>query len=444
MFRSLTRYLLPPESAGPAERHRLTLLNIMLAALLVLGPLASLALLLFGHASIAEKPAILAGLVVGALMLPLLWMVQSGYSEQASWLLLLLLFAGITFGMASSNGVRSNLVVGYALVVTLSSLIMPKPRWTAVFVLLSSGALLDLYALEATGALGFPTETLDVTDAILPVAGLVLLGVLVGRAEHALRVAVARARESEANLARSNQELETLNAELEARVLRRTRALELSNEVGRRLSTLLDRDRLVAEVVRQLQEAFDYYHVHIYLLDEKGERLVMAGGTGEVGWQLLQRGHRLQLGQGLVGRAAITRLPVLVPDVRTEPAWLPNALLPETKAEIAVPVMLGEELLGVLDVQHDIRNGLGAEDVEILASVANQTAVGLRNGRLYAAAQRQVQSELLLNTITQRIQSTTTVDQALQVAVRELGRALPGQKAEVRLEPALDQARREP
>jgi GAF domain-containing protein len=234
-----------------------------------------------------------------------------------------------------------------------------------------------------------------------------------------------------------------LNLELEARVLRRTRALELSNAVSRRLSTILDRDRLVAEVVDQLQKAFDYYHVHVYLLDETGKRLVMAGGSGEAGQQLLRRGHELPLGQGLVGRAAVTRLPVLAPDVRSEPAWLPNALLPDTRAEVAVPVMLGEELLGVLDVQHNVQDGLGPEDVETLTSVANQTAVGLQNARLYAAAQRQVESELLLNAITQRIQSTTTVEEALQVAVRELGRALPGSRAEVRLEPTLDNGRRE-
>lgn len=444
MFRSVKRYLLPPDSAGQVERHRLSLLNIMLAVLLVLGPLGSLALALFGRSSVGEEPGILAGLIAGVLMLPLLWMVHAGRGELASWLLLLLLFAGITYGVTSLNGVRSNLIVGYALVVALSGLILPEPRSTAIFVLLSAGALLTLYGLEVRGALQFPNDTLDIWDALPPAMVLLLLGVLVGQAEQALRAAVARARQSEQNLARSNRQLETLNLELEARVLRRTRALELSNAVSRRLSTILDRQQLVAEVVDQLQKAFDYYHVHVYLLDEKGERLVMAGGTGEVGQQLLRQGHHLPLGQGLVGRAAITRLPVLAPDVRAEPAWLPNPLLPETEAEMAVPVMLGEELLGVLDVQHDVQGGLGPEDVETLASVANQTAVGLQNARLYAAAQRQVESELLLNAITQRIQSTTTVEQALQVAVRELGRALPSSKAEVRLDPTLDHGRREP
>lgn len=443
MFRSVKRYFLPPDSAGQVERHRLSLLNIMLAALLVLGPLGTLALALLSPYSIAEEPGILAGLIAGLLTLPLLWLVHTGRGEAAGWLLLLLLFTVLTYGVVSLNGVRSSLVVGYGLVVVLSSLILPEPRSAAIFVLLSAAALFALYGLELSGVLQFPNDTLDSWDPIPPAIVLLLLGVLVGQAEQALRAAVARARESEANLARSNRQLEALNLELEARVLRRTRALELSNAVSRRLSTILDRDRLVAEVVDQLQKAFDYYHVHVYLLDETGKRLVMAGGSGDAGQQLLRRGHELPLGQGLVGRAAVTRLPVLAPDVRSEPAWLPNALLPDTRAEVAVPVMLGEELLGVLDVQHNVQDGLGPEDVETLTSVANQTAVGLQNARLYAAAQRQVESELLLNAITQRIQSTTTVEEALQVAVRELGRALPGSRAEVRLEPTLDNGRRE-
>jgi GAF domain-containing protein len=187
--------------------------------------------------------------------------------------------------------------------------------------------------------------------------------------------------------------------------------------------------------VSQLQQAFNYYHVHVYLISESGKEMVLAGGTGEAGAVMLERAHKLAMGRGLVGRAASTRLAVLAPDVQLQPAWLPNPLLPQTKSEVAVPIILGDELLGVLDVQHDMVGGLGPEDVELLTSIANQVAVGLQNARLYAAAQEEVERALLLNTITQRIQNTTSVEQALQVAVRELGRVLPGQLAAVRLDP---------
>jgi putative methionine-R-sulfoxide reductase with GAF domain/HAMP domain-containing protein len=227
-------------------------------------------------------------------------------------------------------------------------------------------------------------------------------------------------------------QLRGLVGTLEQRVAERTRALATNVEIGRRLSTLLDVDVLAKTVVEHLQAAFQFYHVQVYLYDADRETFVLAGGTGEKGQAMLAKGHQLSRSQGLVGRAAETGLPVLAADVTQDPGWLPNPLLPETKSELAVPIAIGETVLGVLDVQQDRVNGLAESEVDLLQSIASQVAVALQNARSYAATQQRANREALLGAIGQRIQRTTSTEEALRVAVRELGRAL-GAETTVRL-----------
>ncbi|MDX1687508.1 MAG: GAF domain-containing protein [Candidatus Promineifilaceae bacterium] len=220
---------------------------------------------------------------------------------------------------------------------------------------------------------------------------------------------------------------------LEERVAERTKALRTSVEVSRRLSTILDRQELVAEVVKQVQDAFGYYHVHIYLLDEERQKLVMAGGTGAAAREMLARNHQLKLGQGLVGRAAVNREVVLEPDVAQAPGWLSNPLLPETKAEVAVPIIAGDEVLGVIDVQHDVVDGLGQSDAELVELIASQVAVALENARLVEATRERAERATMVSAIGQKIQRALTVEEVLRVAAQELGQAFAVESASVQL-----------
>jgi GAF domain-containing protein/HAMP domain-containing protein len=225
---------------------------------------------------------------------------------------------------------------------------------------------------------------------------------------------------------------------LEQRVADRTQALATNIEVGRRLSTILDEQELVSEVVNQVQKSFGYYHAHIYLYDKAGEYLVMVGGTGEAGKTMLERGHKIENGKGLVGRAALLNSTVIAPNVKENSYWLANPLLPETKSEVAVPIAIGEQVLGVLDVQDREFNSLQQEDADLLLSVSNQVAIGLRNARSYSEIQSQAERRALINEINRKIQGTFDPEKAMQIAVRELGRAVGGRHTKVWLKASND------
>jgi putative methionine-R-sulfoxide reductase with GAF domain len=228
------------------------------------------------------------------------------------------------------------------------------------------------------------------------------------------------------------------------RLDRRTKALATSAEVSRRLAAILDPRELASEVVNEVRNAFDYYYAQIYLLDEAGENLVIASGTGEAGAAMVARGHSVPKGRGLVGRAADTNTSVLIPDVSHEEGWLPNELLPETKAEASIPISVGNQVLGVLDVQHNLVNGLTSEDVTLLESLAGQVAISLRNARSYEQSRSQAEMESLVNVIGQKIQRTTSVEDTLQTAIRELGSAIGASRVRVSLKPASSVAATEP
>lgn len=232
---------------------------------------------------------------------------------------------------------------------------------------------------------------------------------------------------------REERDLRELTTTLSQHIAGRTRALATSAEVSRRLAAILDPKQLVLAVVEEIQRAFGYYHAHIYIWDPKREFLLMSGGTGEAGQIMLTQGHKIPRGKGLVGRAAETNGVVLVSDVTENADWLANPLLPDTKCEIAVPIATGGQVLGVLDVQHNIVDGLEREDAQLLQTIANQVAVALQNARSYAFLQERAERELSLNTINQKILRAVSVDEVLQIAIRELTHILGAHKASVQL-----------
>lgn len=192
-------------------------------------------------------------------------------------------------------------------------------------------------------------------------------------------------------------------ATLEERVAARTQRLEIVARLSERLSAILDLETLLAELVNQIKDSFGYYHAHIYLLDDARETLIMAEGTGEAGRQMKARGHKIarNAATSLVARAARSGQVVWVDNVREASDWLPNPLLPDTYCEMAIPIVLAGQVVGVLDVQQDRIGGLDEADANMLRSLANQVAVAMNNARLFQEMQASLREiETLNQTLT--------------------------------------------
>jgi len=208
------------------------------------------------------------------------------------------------------------------------------------------------------------------------------------------------------------------------------RAQQLSSvaEISTASSKELDIQKMLESVVQLTQRQFGLYHAHVFTFDENTSTLQIAA----CGWRADDENEGthetvsipLDREQSLVARAARSKQAVIVNDVKSEPDWLANPLLPDTESEMAVPLVVGDQVLGVLDVQSNIVNAFTEEDANIQTTLASQVATALQNARSFARAQQQASRESTLNIISQKIQSATTVEAVLQIAARELGHAL--------------------
>ncbi len=153
-------------------------------------------------------------------------------------------------------------------------------------------------------------------------------------------------------------------------------------------------EKLLTTAVELIRERFGFYHASVFLIDESGEYAVVRASTGEAGREMLRRGHRLRVGSAsTVGQAAARREPVIINDTTKSEIHHPNPLLPETRAEAALPLIAGERLIGVLDVQSTKRGAFTSESTRMLTLLATQLAIALENAQTYEL-ERQALEEL--------------------------------------------------
>ncbi|MCS7177770.1 MAG: GAF domain-containing protein [Anaerolineae bacterium] len=183
--------------------------------------------------------------------------------------------------------------------------------------------------------------------------------------------------------------LERLVAQRTEELARRTAQLEAAATVARRAAEIRDMNALLNEMVALIAERFGFYHVGIFLVDEAGEYAVLRAASSEGGQRMLARGHRLAVGRvGIVGYVAGTGQPRIALDVGTDAVFFDNPDLPLTRSEIALPLKVGEQVLGVLDIQSEKPAAFTREDVAVLQTMADQIALAMENARLLEESRR--------------------------------------------------------
>lgn len=229
------------------------------------------------------------------------------------------------------------------------------------------------------------------------------------------------------SIARSRQEvIESLK--------RRALQLEAASQVSQKVTAILEVDELLAQVVQLIRDKFGYYSVHIFLVDGHSNQIILRACHGPAGDALKSRKLHLKIGeQGITGRVAETGQPIMCNDIAREPRYHPHELLPETRAELAIPLRIGDVVVGVLDVQSDQLNAFREDDVTTLQLLGDQVAIAIENANLFRETRRQFEVMHGLHRISLDITSQLESEQVLVAILEQAAKLLSAQASSVAL-----------
>ncbi len=230
---------------------------------------------------------------------------------------------------------------------------------------------------------------------------------------------------------RVNADLREASVELEKKVEirtqelnRRSTLLEAAAYVSRQASGIQDLEILLDETAQLITDRFGYYHAGIFLADENNRNVVLQAASSEGGKKMLVNGHTLEIGrQGLVGYAAFMKAARIAQDVGTDGIYFNNPNLPNTRAEMALPLIIQNKLIGVLDIQSEDINAFSSDDIYTLQTMADQIALAIENARLLNQSREALNQsqEFLIQRTKSNWKQKLSQEEALRATYTPLG-----------------------
>lgn len=258
--------------------------------------------------------------------------------------------------------IMSGLAAGAAILVT-TVLVRPVTALTAIAQKISAGDLTAQAQVTTKDEIGTLASTLNQMS-------IELNKTLTGLEER------VNERTSELVVAREQSEL-------------RARQLTIISEVSRAIAGEQNLDRLLPLITRLVSEKFGFYHIGIFLIDDSNTFAILRASNSDGGQRMLARGHRLAVGQvGIVGFVSKTGNPRIALDVGADATFFNNPDLPLTRSEMALPLKVRNDIIGVLDVQSTQAAAFNENDINILSILADQVAIAIDNARLFGESQR--------------------------------------------------------
>ena len=225
-----------------------------------------------------------------------------------------------------------------------------------------------------------------------------------------------------------------LESKMEARTVelaRRVSQLTTINKISRVVTSLLDLDELVTEMVKSIAQGFGYKHVNILMVDREHGDLFFKAGYGR-DMDAVPTGTRTKLKEGLIGHAAYFGETLVSGDVESDPRYVRRDLI-GTKSELSTPVMFRGEILGVLDVQSDVKDAFTRNDVSVIEMIADMLATAITNARTYTESKEREAALSVLDRISKQISYRLEPAVVLDQVARDAANLLKAEKSMVGL-----------